>query len=151
MNKCNGCSADFTADELHIHIGSVDNYQCREKYTPIERDRLLKAHVEFRKMNKPKGKEEDKNGQSKAERYVIYICTQYRDSSPNAHFGTRKNTVLGEIALLEDFGTILCKNFKKSRWSEDHRRVMRIFWSLNQNRVGPNSALDEIALGEESL
>ena len=74
MNKCKGCSADFIAEhELHIHIGSVDNNQCREKYTSIERDRLMKAHIEFRKMKKSKGKEEDKNGQLKAQRYVLYI------------------------------------------------------------------------------
>ena len=32
---------------------------------------------------------------------------QCRRSSPNAHFGTRKKIVLGEIALLKDFGTAL--------------------------------------------
>ena len=44
---------------------------------------------------------------------------KYRGSSPNAHFGTRKKSVLGEIALLEDFGTTLCKDIEKSRWSEE--------------------------------
>ena len=74
MIKCKGCSADFTAKhELHIHIGSGDNYQCREKYTSIERYMLLKAHIEFRKKKKSEGKEEDKNGQSKTQRYMIFM------------------------------------------------------------------------------
>ena len=46
-------------------------------------------------------------------------CINYRGSSPNVHFGTRKKIVLGEIALLEDFGTALCKDTEKSRWSEE--------------------------------
>ena len=53
-------------------------------------------------------------------RVVKQVVTKYyRGSSPNAHFGTRKKSVLGEIALLEDFGTTLCKDIEKSRWSEE--------------------------------
>ena len=38
---------------------------------------------------------------------MIKVLNSYKDSLPNMHFGTRKKKImLGEITLLEDFGTI---------------------------------------------
>ena len=57
MNKCKGCSADFTHEhELHIHLGSGDNFECKEKYTSIEVKILLKAFIDFRNEKKSKDK-----------------------------------------------------------------------------------------------
>ena len=47
--------------------------------------------------------------------------------------------MLGDIVLFEDFGTT-----ENSRW-------MRIFLSLNQNRVGVKSMLGETVLGDDPL
>ena len=42
-------------------------------------------------------------------------------------------------------------SWEKPRWSEDYRRVMRNFLSLNQNHVGVKSMLGQIVLGEDPM
>ena len=62
MYKCKGCSTEFAVEhELYAHIVVDDNVKCKKKYSPKERDRLLKAHMDFRKSNKSKDKRYVKN------------------------------------------------------------------------------------------
>ena len=57
----------------------------------------------------------------------------YRGSSPNAHFGTRKNIVLvGEIALLEDFGTTLCKDTENAKLHAPKTKLCWIEFRVRQ-------------------
>ena len=62
--------------------------------------------------------------------------------------------MLGEIALLEDFGDYTMQKFKKNRAGARNRTnysVDAIFFVPKPNRVGTKSMLDETALGEELL
>ena len=82
------------------------------------------------------------NTQSR-DRRIFPISTKcnYRGSSPNTHFGTRKKNVLGEIALFEDFGTILCKDTEKCTGARNRTNYSIDATFLVQN---PKSRLSEI-------